>query len=388
MTVTVRPSKLAQSALARARSGRRWSQQTAAREYARVAAELNVPSAEPDSLRISISRWERGEHAPDQQNRRVLRRLYNLTDAELGLPNPSPLIVDDEAARLAARLASTTRVDPALIGVFDQSTHAMRLQDRTFGAAALLDQMTAHIRRIQDHLDYSMNPAIRAGLARVLADAGALAGWQALDAGATGRAWEHFTLARHGALEAGQPILLAHAIGEQAYAILESGDPHGALDAITYAESLGPHPPLLNAWLAAAKGEFAAASGNAAEAFRAFDRAQALLPVDTSDEALPFLALNDAHLARWRGSALARLGHPEAIDDLTRALITLDQDSFVRALTGLHTDLATAHAVAGDRDQARTHIRVASSLAAQIGSQRLLRRLDRILLPGLISEDL
>lgn len=388
MTVNARPPLLARSALARVRASRRWSQQTAAREYARAAAELNIPAAEPDSLRISISRWERGEHAPDEQNRRVLRRLYNLTDAELGLATGLHLIVDDEAAQLAARLASTARVDPALISAFEQSTHALRLQDRTFGAAALLDQMTAHIGRIQGHLNHSMNPTIRAELGRVLADAGALAGWQALDAGATARAWEHFTLARHAALEAGQPILLAHAIGEQAFAILESGDPHGALDAIKYAETLGPHPPLLNAWLAAAEGECAAANGNAAEALRAFDRAQRLLPVNTSDETLPFLTLNDAHLTRWRGSALARLGNPEAIDHLTRALASLDQGSFVRALTGLHTDLATAHAVADDRDQARTHIRLARSLAAQIGSQRLLRRLDRILLPGITSENL
>ncbi|MGO2746522.1 hypothetical protein [Microbacterium sp.] len=388
MTVTHRVPLLAPSALAQARTSRRWSQYTAAKEYARAAAELNIPAAEPDSLRNSISRWERGEHAPDEHTRQVLRRLYNLTDEELGFTSRPRLAVTEDTAELAARLASAARVDVALIGTFDQQTHALRLQDRTFGAATLLDQMSAHIRQIQGHLDHSMTPAIRVGLARVLADAGALAGWQALDAGATRRAWKHFNRARNAALEAGAPILLAHAIGEQAYALLESSDPHGALDAIRHAAALGSHPPLLTAWLAAAEGEFAAASGNTAEALRAFDRAQKFLPADNTDESLPFLSLNDAHLTRWRGSALARLGNPEAVDDLTRALDTIDQGSFVRALTGLHTDLATAHAVAGDRDQARTHIRVARSLAAQIGSQRLLRRLDRILLPGATGQDL
>ncbi|PRB18735.1 MULTISPECIES: hypothetical protein [unclassified Microbacterium] len=354
----------------------------------RAAAELNIPAAELDSLRISISRWERGEHTPDEQTRRVLRRLFNLTDTELGFTTRSPLIVVDETVELAARLASTARVDVALIGTFDQQTHALRLQDRTFGAATMLDQMSAHIRRIQGHLDHSMTPAIRVGLARVLADAGALAGWQALDAGAAGRAWEHFNRAQDAAREAEEPVLLAHAIGEQAYALLEVGDPDGALEAIKYAAKLGSHPPLLTAWLAAAEGEFAAASGNTTEALRAFDRAQQFLPAGATDESLPFLSLNDAHLTRWRGSALARLGNPEAIDDLTQALVTIDQGSFVRALTGLHTDLATAHAVAGDRDQARTHIRLARSLAAQIGSQRLLRRLDRILLPGITGQNL
>ncbi|MGO2745645.1 hypothetical protein [Microbacterium sp.] len=339
-------------------------------------------------MRTSISRWENGHQTPDEHSRQVLRRLYNLTNAELGFTGRSSLIVGDETAELAARLASTARVDSVLIGVFDQQTHALRLQDRTFGAATLLDQMSAHIRRIQGHLDHSMTPGVRIGLARVLADAGALAGWQALDAGAAKRAWKHFKRARNAALEAGSPILLAHAIGEQAYALLEVGDPHRALDAIQHAKSLGSHPPLLTAWLAAAEGEFAAASGNTTDALRAFDRAQQSLPTDTADEALPFLSLNDAHLTRWRGSALARLGNAEAIVDLTRAMETIDQGPFVRALTGLHADLAIAHAVAGDRDQARAHIREARFLAAQIGSQRLLRRIDRILLPGTTGQGL
>ncbi|MGO2519195.1 MAG: helix-turn-helix domain-containing protein [Microbacterium sp.] len=388
MTGTRRAPLLAQSALARARDTRGWTQQAAAREYTRVASELNIPAAEPDSLRISISRWERGEHTPDEQNRKVLRRLYNLTDEELGLTSRPRLILGDETAELAARLASTARVDVALIGAFDQQTQSLRLQDRTFGAASLLDQMSAHIHQVQGHLGHSMTSGVRAGLARVLADAGALAGWQALDAGAAMRAWEHFNLAKTAAREAGEPILLAHAIGEQAYALLEVGDPHGALDAIKCAAALGPHPPLLTAWLAAAEGEFAAASGSTTMALRAFDRAQHFLPAGSADESLPFLALNDAHLTRWRGSALTRLGNPEAIEDLTHALNAIDQGSFVRALAGLHTDLATAYAVTGDRDQARTHIRLARSLAAQIGSQRLLRRLDSIPLPGLASQDL
>ncbi|MGH3837262.1 MAG: hypothetical protein ACRDSF_16410 [Pseudonocardiaceae bacterium] len=140
------------------------------------------------------------------------------------------------------------------------------------------------------------------------------------------------------------------------------------------------HTPL-QAWLAAAHGETLAAAGHADDARRAFDTAIGLLPADPIDPALPFLFLADAHLDRWRGHALARVGAPEATDQLTTALARLPTD-FVRARTGLLVDLAYAHAAAGDRDAALAHAQQARRLAAQIKSDRHQRRLSRLVLPG------
>ena len=92
-------------------------------------------------------------------------------------------------------------------------------------------------------------------------------------------------------------------------------------------------PTLMSAWLAAAHGETLAASGNRDGALRAFDDAQALLPADPVDPALPFLFLGGSHLDRWRGNALAQVGDPEAIDQLTGALAELPA-SWVRARAG------------------------------------------------------
>ncbi|MGH3825243.1 MAG: tetratricopeptide repeat protein, partial [Pseudonocardiaceae bacterium] len=139
--------------------------------------------------------------------------------------------------------------------------------------------------------------------------------------------------------------------------------------------------PLLRAWLTAAYGETLAAAGHADDARRAFDTASSLLPADPIDPALPFLFLADAHLDRWRGHVLARIGAPEAIDQLTTALARLPAD-FVRARTGLLVDLAYAHAAAGDREAALAHARQARRLAAQIKSDRQQRRLSRLVLPG------
>ena len=136
----------------------------------------------------------------------------------------------------------------------------------------------------------------------------------------------------------------------------------------------------MSAWLAAAHGETLAASGNRDDALRAFDDAQALLPADPVDPALPFLFLGGSHLDRWRGNALAQVGDAEAIDQLTGALAELPA-SWVRARAGLLVDLAYAYAATGNRDAAMSHAREARTIARQINSDRQLRRLDRLILP-------
>ena len=129
-------------------------------------------------------------------------------------------------------------------------------------------------------------------------------------------------------------------------------------------------PRILRSWLAAAHGERTAS-------LHAFDHAAQLLPGEPADDR-PYVALDAVHLARWRGHALARFGHLDAITILTNALNQLDP-TFVRAETALRVDLATAHAANGDHDEARTHIDHALQLATQVGSARQRRRIAALL---------
>jgi len=366
--------------LSAARVQRGWSQQLAALEFIRVARLHNLPVAESDSVKTAMSRWENGKRIPDVQNRRILRELYGLTDIELGISagDTESAELDDALEELAARLNSAGRVDADVVRMLDEETQRLRLSDRRFGAAVLLDTMQAHIASVADLLSHSLSPAHRIGLARVLADSGALAGWQALDAGAVSRAWEHFELARSAALESGDATLTAHALGEQAFVLLELGQPGQARELVRHAMSERSLPPLLRAWLACAEGEFFAVQGNAGEAHRAFDRAADTLR-HVQGDALPYLSLDETHLLRWRGSALSRLHDPTAVEDLLLALTMLDP-SFVRARCGILVDLAEAYSAAGQRDEARSRMAEARRLAREVGSQRLLRRLNSIAL--------
>jgi tetratricopeptide (TPR) repeat protein len=345
------------------------------------ASVLNIPIAAPASLATMVSRWENGhDQVTDPGYRRLFRDILGRTNNELGFPEEPE---DEGLEELRHRLTIARTVDAATIELFHQQIDNIRHLDRRFGAASLLDQLTTHVTEIKRLLRFSPETPLRARLANVLADAATLAGWEALDRGALRRAWRLHETARAAAREAGSPARLAYAIAQQAFILLDLGDPTAAADQIAHARTLATLaavPALLATWLAAAHGEALAATGDRDAALAAFDDAGALLPTEHHHPDLPFIMLSDGHLSRWRGAALTRLGDQEAVTELEHALHTITTTT-ARAQTGMLTDLAYAYATTGDRDAALTYANQARRLAAQIGSDRQRRRLAQLILP-------
>ena len=129
-------------------------------------------------------------------------------------------------------------------------------------------------------------------------------------------------------------------------------------------------PPLLRSWLAAAHGEALAADDQPDASLRAFDAAYDLLP-DVPGQLAdgPYLALDAAHLIRWRGHALARFGSPDATILLRAALDQRDAE-FTRAEAGLRTDLVLAYLALGEHDAARHELAAARRIADAVDSRR------------------
>jgi tetratricopeptide (TPR) repeat protein len=345
-----------------------------------IADRLDLGVMAKTSLAVTISVWENGRRTPDAVYRRIFRELYGKTNEELGFP-PDPAS-EPLAEELADHLVVAQRVDAQTIDLFRQQTEVVRQTDRRFGSAVRLDQLRTHISEVERLLRHTIIRGHREQLAAALADASTLAGWDALDAGSVGQAWEHHERAKTAARESGSAALLAHATGQQAFILIDIGRTADALSMLQEAQEIaGSAPRLLRAWLAAALGEGYAAVGDRDGALRSFDQASTLLPAETTHPELAFLFLGGSHLARWRGNVLAQLGEPEAIQQLTTALATSPAD-FVRARAAVHVDLAFAHARAGSRDAAREHARHARRLVSQLGSVRLRRRLERLVLPG------
>ena len=92
-----------------------------------------------------FSRWENNPVVPEPQYRMLLRELYGRTDAELGFPtDDTDAGHDDALTEMGTPGAGAQGVDGALLDHLDQHTHQLRLLDRRFGAASVLDQITSH----------------------------------------------------------------------------------------------------------------------------------------------------------------------------------------------------------------------------------------------------
>jgi tetratricopeptide (TPR) repeat protein len=306
------------------------------------------------------------------------RVLFGVAPRQAGTP-PAKRVVPgseaDQAAELLRRISNARYLDASVIEILQDETNAIRLLDRRLGAA-VVGKLDAHIGQLEDSLRHSLMPGRRKHLALVLADAAALAGWQAIDTGRLATAWSHFETATAAAREAGDSPLLAFAAGEQAYVLLDLGEPTQALEKVRAVHGqVGTRiPRLLRGWLHAAEAEMAAMTRQQDVCRIALDHAADEIGHPLAADSLPYLALNGSHLARWRGSCLVHFGDPATIADLTDGLAGMD-GTFTRAEAGLRCDLAAALHATGERDEARAHLSRATELAQLAGSARQRRRI-------------
>lgn len=307
---------------------------------------------------------------------RLLERLLGEPIASLLAP-PKTVADDGEnpGSELRLLLDAARRVDRSTVTLLHQQLDAIRRLDRQLGAIVVRDELNTKIRQVQRLTAHSLAPGTRAPLAGLLSEMHTLAGWQTLDLGDVPGSWQHYEHSRSAAAQSDSVPHESHAAAEQAFVLIDAGATPDAVELLDDARCRADasSPRLLRAWLAAAHGEALAAHGDQTASLHAFDRAAELLPSDPTDER-PYVALDHVHLARWRGHALSRFGHSDAIALLTSALDRLDA-TFVRAETALRVDLATALVASDNRDEARTHADSAQALARELGSKRQQRRL-------------
>jgi hypothetical protein len=318
--------------------------------------------------------WEAGTRAVTlPAYRRAFREIYETSDATLGFVPPDH---EGRLTEIVNRPLNIISADEGLVQLFESQTDHLRELDRRLGSAAQALMAQAHVDQIDFVLHRTVGPH-RSEVAAALAEAAALAGWQALDRADTASAWDLHETAKSAAHESGSQTILAHVMAQQAFVLLDVEHAEHANDAVDHAMHVAAGvPALLEAWLAAAKGETLAAVGDSDGARRAMERADDLLAV-ADVGTLPFLMLTPEHLVRWRGHCLARLGDAEAIEMLPLA-ISAENDS-VRAALSLHADMALALANGGFVHEALDEAAATLRKAERYGSARQRKRLVRIL---------
>lgn len=366
-----------------ARALRGWSQSRLVREIENYAKRRSLSIATTASLSVYVSEWENDRRSVSEQYAGILRAVLGMTDTELfGVDHAAVAVEVDGYGELLQRIDSAHSVSASLVETMLRQTEHIRTMDRQLGAPSIVDHMQAHLNTLNEAMTFAVLPSARRPVARALAGAATLAAWQALDVGAADRAWRHYELAKSAARDAGDVLHLAHAMGEQAYVLLDAGKPALAAELVSEAWSAGRGSlsPRLTAWLHAAEAEMHAHAGRADDCRRALDLALAALPAgaESRDDDMPSIFLNENHLSRWRGNALALIGEEGAVAQLREALGTMDP-TFTRAQAGVRCDLAQAHLFRGEHDEAAAQLREARRLANRTGSIRHRQRIERLM---------
>ena len=308
------------------------------------------------------SGWENGRREPEPVYRELLAVVLRTPEGRLFPTTDEPASDDEANVELRRRILVSSTVDSDTVALFRSQTERVRLIDRRMGARASATYMASHLAAMHEQLAHAVFIGQRGPLAAVLADAEALAGWQAVDLGDSTAAWSHFEKAKAAAREAESLPLLVHAMAEQAYVLVGAKMDREALSLVQEAKRLAGSriPELLRSWLFAVEAEVQGTAAALDDSERSFEAALHHLPADHQDPELPFLMLSDAHL----GQLYAALPSTRAGSS--------------RAEASLRTDLALALTVAGDHEEAQVQAKQARELIDVLGSVRLRRRLWRL----------
>lgn len=366
--------------LKQARTARGWSQSRLRAEIERyVMSHPQIAVASAASLKVYISDWENGRRSITEPYTTILRALLGWTSEEL-LQEIAPQEADgyDELIR---HIDTAHAVSRSMVDAFTSQTELLRTQDRMVGAFSTVDQMSAHLGKLQEALTFAVLPDARRPVARELAGAATLAAWQALDVGAADRAWRHYEMGKQAAKEADDTLYLTHAMGEQAFVLADAGRPELAVKLVCEALRVGGSQlsAKLRAWLLSAEAELRALAHDPAGARRGLEKATQAMPdtKDPRDADIASVFLNAEHFDRWTGHTLVLLGDEEAVSTQYGVLESMDP-TFVRARAGLHCDLAQGHLVRGEYAEAARQVREAKLLANRTGSVRYRRRIARL----------
>lgn len=365
--------------LAQVRADRGWKKVRLLHELRSAAGRHGETLPKDESLGRRVAVWENQGGAVSDFYRDLLCEVYGCEPADLGLIEPPPRDETPELIDDLSDLPEFVRLDSGLVALLRAQTQGLRLLDRRLGGSTIFEQTIAHMDTVERLVRYALPGADRESAADELGQAAALAGWQALDMGRIDEAWRLHETATSAAREGG-PAGFSYARAQQGFVLLDAGRTADAHALIRSARDRvdAPFPGELVAWLHAAEGESLAALGDRDGALHAIDAADAALP-DQPEGALPFVMLDQGHLARWRGHCLARLGELSAIDDLTTALDAMSDQQYGRAEVSLRVDLALALRARDEVAESQRHARRASELAGRAGSERQRRRIVELL---------
>src|SRR6266540_7551666 len=357
-----------------------------------------------------VGRWERGERQPRGICRGLLATLYETTTQDLGLYEPatSEKVLEEMQRRaflqnvgvtagfavtsvavqpwerLSAALRQPSRLDREIVTELEHVTVTLEGLESQVSPKALLGPVVGHLDTLTSLLKGVPRPSLHQQLCSLAGETAGLAGWLTWDLEDRKAAGAYFRAGIQAAQEADDKALGAYLVGSSCVQPAYRERPYARLRRLegrTHGFARADASPSTRAWLETLEAEAHALAGDTSNCLRVFDEAEAAMSrAGGEDESRrPRLAFFDPdRLAGERGVALARLGQPDAAQEVLQpALASLDP-SVVKTRPRLLAALATAHVQQGDVDRACELGAEALGIAAQQEVQTNLRDVRKL----------
>ncbi|MFF7154541.1 hypothetical protein [Streptomyces sp. NPDC008139] len=272
-------------------------------------------------------------------------------------------------------------VDGPVIDWLEAGVLGLRKLDDRLGGAAVRHRVEADLRMVRDLLHRGQHErAHGTRLLRVAADLAQLGGWAATDTGRLGAAQRHYLTGLRLAHSAGDRSLAVALWGGLALHAVIAGQPR---DAVAAAEAgvraAGGTPPAVRALAASRLSRAHAAVGADGASRRAVSEAERQLDLAERESGPSWLYWFDAaELAAQTGQSLLDLGHAHEARPLLEQALAMQDASYVRDRCLYSARAATARALTGDLEGARTLGREAARLSRHCGSPRIADTLDAL----------
>ncbi len=294
----------------------------------------------------------------------------------------------ESTARAAGR-----RMGMADVEILTEQITQLRQLDYRYGAGRLREQVVSLLHREANQLLHgTYSDKIGKALLTAVAQATKLAAFTAADVGRAALAQRYFIQGLDLAMAAGDRLYAAAVLGEMSSMTLQigrnalteqdrlrNGRQAVALARAGLAVTQGTATPALSAELRALEACGLALVGDAREAHRAVLAAQRCYESMRPDGEPPWLSFyTEAAFAADLGKCLRDLGEAEQAIKLSTVAVRDYEPWRVRARCFAQTDLAGAHLVGRDFEQAAALGRDAVRTAAQVSSSRTLDRLHTL----------
>ncbi|GAB3213490.1 helix-turn-helix domain-containing protein [Marinactinospora thermotolerans] len=259
-------------------------------------------------------------------------------------------------------------------------TGGQRRLDASAPARELANAAVAHLELTGRTLARAHRTPFARDIAAAASEAAGFAAWLHVDMGDDGSARRHYRAAVERAGQAGHALLAAYMLGSLAAFEIDDDDPSLGLTLTAEAgRRLGHNAhPTARAWLACVRALGHAGRGDAAAAHREIASAEAAVNrSDNSEPPWPWVfAFDEAKVAGYRALTAVRLRQP---NEARRAF----SDAFGGVRPGakqgavLMVELASAHADAGDVDEAFRLAGEALRTGVLFRSERIIGRVRR-----------